>query len=81
MFQSQHWTLGRCEMFLWLKWPEVPWESSVEDLIGCDFYSAAAWDIPQANWRSDDEFASITGINAEYVVGPKTGCRRPDWAL
>ena len=47
------------------------------DLYQCVSLPAAAWGVAQTDWVSN---ADTYGQFATDTVGPKTGCRRPDWA-
>ena len=59
-----------CAMFLHL---HIPASSSNPEIYICGLLSESAWSVPQAEWTPPEDGASVT-------VGPKNGCRRPDWA-
>ena len=45
--------------------------------VSCFLLKADAWDVAESSWETS-LFATRPGTTA--TVGPKSGCRRPDWS-
>ena len=45
----------------------------------CYLLSADAWDVPESSWDTS-AIGYVNYPNGTGTVGPKSGCRRPDWS-
>ena len=61
---------ANCGLFVHVDQPAT---ASSFPLYICTLMTEAGWDIPQAEWQPSNGGNTIT-------VGPKSGCRRPNWA-
>ena len=46
----------------------------------CYLLSADAWDVPESSWDTALATGPFGGVAGTGTVGPKSGCRRPDWS-